>query len=100
MTTRGPMFDDLAKLMTNAAGVAQGMQRETQTVFRSYLERWMAEQNLPSRDEVDAALAMARKAREENQRLADQVQALEQELAELRQQRGGPHSTTSNKEPE
>ena len=81
MQTRNKVLDDLAQLMTNAAGVAQGMRVEAETALRSLFERWMQEANLVSREEFDAVRDMAVKAREENERLEARVAALEAKLA-------------------
>lgn len=77
MAAKGPLMDDLASLMTNAAGVAQGMRREAEVAFASYFERWLAEQDVPSREELEVVREMARKAREDNETLASRVQELE-----------------------
>lgn len=82
MQTRNKVLDDLAQLMTNAAGVAQGMRVEAETAMRSLFERWMQEANLVSREEFDAVRDMAVKAREENERLEARIAALEAALAE------------------
>lgn len=82
MQTRNKVLDDLAQLMTNAAGVAQGMRVEAETAMRSLFERWMQEANLVSREEFDAVRDMAVKAREENERLEARVATLEEKLAE------------------
>ncbi|MCC5989679.1 MAG: accessory factor UbiK family protein [Pararhodobacter sp.] len=70
-------FDDLAKLMTNAMGVAQGARAEAETAFRSLLDRWLAERDFVTREEFDAVRAMAQKAREENEALKARIEALE-----------------------
>ncbi|MEM9146139.1 MAG: accessory factor UbiK family protein [Pseudomonadota bacterium] len=80
MQTTGRLFDDLAKLMTNAAGVAQGMRGEAETAFRSVIERWMADANLVTREEFEAVRDMAVRAREENERLEARIAALEEKL--------------------
>lgn len=77
MQTRGKIFDDLSKLMTNAAGVAQGMRSEAETAMRGWFERWMAEHNMVTREEFEAVREMAIRAREENERLAARLEALE-----------------------
>lgn len=82
MQTRNKLLDDLAQLMTNAAGVAQGMRVEAETAMRSLFERWMQDANLVSREEFDAVRDMAVKAREENERLEARIAALEATLAE------------------
>jgi len=83
MTNQGPnrIFDDLAKLMTDAAGAAQGMRREAETAFRSQAERFLAEMDIVRRDELDAVREMAANARAENEALKARVAALEAKLA-------------------
>jgi hypothetical protein len=81
MQTRGKIFDDLSKLMTNAAGVAQGVRSEAETAVRGWFERWMAEHNMVSREEFDAVREMAIRAREENERLGARLAELEAKLA-------------------
>ena len=81
MQTRNKLLDDLAQLMTNAAGVAQGVRVEAETAMRSLFERWMQEANLVSREEFDAVRDMAVKAREENERLEARIAALEEKVA-------------------
>lgn len=80
---RGPraMLDDIAKLATNAAGVAQGAREEAETLIRSRLERWMSSRNFVSREEFDAVREMAAFAREENERLAARLAALEARMS-------------------
>jgi BMFP domain-containing protein YqiC len=82
--TSNRMFDELAKLMTDAAGAAQGLRREAEAVFRSQGERWLREMDVVQREEFEAVQAMAAKAREENERLAERIAALEAEVARLR----------------
>ena len=63
------VFDEFAKLMTDAAGVAQGMRKEAETVFRSQAERMLNGLDLVKRDDFDAVREMAANAREENDKL-------------------------------
>jgi len=77
MQTRDKLFDDLSQLMTNAAGMAQGVKSEMETAMRGWVERWLAESNLVTREEFDAVREMAVKAREENERLASRIAELE-----------------------
>lgn len=81
MQTRSTLLDDISKLMTNAAGVAQGVREEAETLVRSRMERFMADANLVSREEFEAVRDMAQKAREENAALEARVAALEAKLA-------------------
>ena len=77
MQSRNPFLDDLSKLMTSAAGVAQGARAEAETAFRGMIERWMADHNFVSREEFEAVRAMAARAREENEALKARIEALE-----------------------
>lgn len=78
MQTRNKMFDDISQLMTNAMGVAQGAREEAETAMKSMIDRWLADRDFVTREEFDAVQAMARKAREENAKLAARLEALEQ----------------------
>jgi BMFP domain-containing protein YqiC len=77
MQTRNKMLDDLAQLMSNALGVAQGAKAEAETAMKSLVDRWIADRNLVTREEFDAVRAMAQKAREENEALKARLDALE-----------------------
>jgi len=75
------LLDEFAKLMTDAADVAQGFKREADAVVKSQLERFLSEFDLVTREEFDAVRAMAIKAREENDALSARLSALESKLA-------------------
>ncbi len=77
MQSRNRILDDMAQLMTNAMGVAQGAREEAETAFRSMMDRWLAERAFVTREEFDAVRAMAQKAREENEELKARIAALE-----------------------
>ena len=77
MQTRNKVFDDLAQLMQNALGVAQGARTEAETAVKGLMDRWLADRNLVTREEFDAVRAMAQKAREENEALKTRLEALE-----------------------
>jgi BMFP domain-containing protein YqiC len=79
-TTQTRFFDELAKLMTNAAGAAQGVRREIDTLVQAQMERILNNMELVKREEFEAVKAMAQKAREENDSLAARLQALEARL--------------------
>ncbi len=74
MQTKNPFFDDLAQLMTNAVGAAQGVSEEMQAVMRAQAERFVAEMDLVRRDEFEALRA-------DNDALRARVEALEAQLA-------------------
>ena len=67
---RNPILDDIAKLMTDAAGVAQGMRKEAQVATTGLLERWLADQDIPTREDVEALRESVRRADEKRASLA------------------------------
>jgi BMFP domain-containing protein YqiC len=71
----------MAKLMTDAAGAAQGFRADADTFFRSQAEKVLRDLHVVQREEFEAVKAMAAKALEENERLAKRVGELEQALA-------------------
>lgn len=80
--SQGPnrILDELAKLMTDAAGAAQGVRREVSEAVRSQGERFLNSMDLVKREEFDAVMEMARKAREQSDALEKRVEALEAHL--------------------
>ena len=78
--TTNRSFDDLARLMTDATGVAQGLRREVETVVRTQAERFLNDMDLVQREEFDAVKEMARLAREENEALLKRIAVLEEKL--------------------
>jgi len=75
--TTNRFFDEVARLMNDAAGVAQGVRREFETVFRSQAERILRDLDIVQREEFEAVKEMARLAREENETLKARIAALE-----------------------
>lgn len=75
--TTNRFFDEVARLMNDAAGVAQGVRREFDTLMRSQAERILRELDLVKREEFEAVKEMARIAREENEALKARIEALE-----------------------
>lgn len=63
------VLDELAKLMTDAAGAAQGVRKEAETAFRSQAERVLNKFDFVHRDEFEVVKEMAAKAREEVEEL-------------------------------
>jgi BMFP domain-containing protein YqiC len=78
--TSGRLFDDLSRLITDAAGLAEGARREVETVVKAQFERLLAGMDVVSREEFEAAKEMAAKARSENEALAVRIAALEAKL--------------------
>jgi len=80
MQTRSPMFDDLAQLLTSAAGAAQGVREEVETMVRAQVERAADQLDLVSREEFDAVRAMAVAAQERADALEAEIAALKEAL--------------------
>jgi BMFP domain-containing protein YqiC len=78
--TSNRLLDEFAKLMTDMAGVAQGVRREVETAFRTQAERFLNEMDLVKREEFDAVRDMAARARDENESLKKRIAALESHL--------------------
>lgn len=74
------ILDEFAKLMTDAAGAAQGVRREVETAFRGQAERVMNSMDIVQREEFEAVREMALKARAENEKLAARIAELEAQL--------------------
>lgn len=77
MQTQSSVFDDLARLMTGAMGMAQGMGDEAKSFMRTQADRFVAEMDLVGRDEFEAVKQLAAEARAEADALRGRVAALE-----------------------
>lgn len=77
-----PLLDNLSRLMTDAMGVAQGVKKEADGVFKAQIERILRDVDVVTREEFEAVKAMAVLAREENEALAARLAALESKTAE------------------
>jgi BMFP domain-containing protein YqiC len=75
------IFDELARFATDAAGAAQGVRREVESVVRSQFERLIKDMDVATREEVEVLREMVIAAREENERLEARVKELEAKLS-------------------
>ena len=80
--TNNRFLDEVARLMNDAAGVATGVKREFDTLFRTQAERWLRDLDLVKREEFEAVKDMAQLAREENEALKVRIAALEAKLGQ------------------
>ena len=88
--TTGRFFDELGKLITDAAGAAQGVRKEVETVVRSQAETILRDLDVVQREEFEAVKAMAQKAREENEQLKARIALLEAILDDVEAERPVP----------
>ena len=77
------IFDELARFATDAAGAAQGVRREVESVVRSQFERLIKDMDVATREEVEVLREMVVAAREENERLDARVKELEAKLTAM-----------------
>ena len=61
--TTGRFFDELGKLITDAAGAADGVRKEIESVVRAQAERVLRDLDVVQREEFEAVKAMVQKAR-------------------------------------
>lgn len=85
MQTRNPIMDDISRVMQGAAGMAQAANDEAKALFRSGVERLVADMDLAKREELEAMKALARSA-------IERAEALEKRVAELEAKLGGARS--------
>lgn len=81
--TQNRVLDEIARMFTNAAGAAQGVRQEVETVIRSQAERLIADLDMVPREEFEVVRDMAALAREENDALKARIEALEATVAAL-----------------
>ena len=77
MQTKSPILDGMAKLIAEAAGTADGVRREAETVLASQLQRFLAEQDLVPREEFEVVQELA-------ESLKSDIEALKEEIAALK----------------
>jgi BMFP domain-containing protein YqiC len=75
------ILDDFARLMTDAAGAAQGVRKEVEAAFHAQAERFLNGMDVVKREEFEAVREMAARARDENEALKTRIEALEAKLA-------------------
>ncbi len=92
--TTNRFFDEIAKLMTDATGAAQGVRGEIDNLVRSQAERVLRDLDLVQREEFEAMKAMGQKAREENAKLEKRIGELERALSRFGEGGADPSADT------
>lgn len=77
MRSRNRVFDDAARVAGGAFGTLSGIRREVEGLVRHQIDKLLSGMDLVTRDEFDSVKAMAIRAREENERLEERLNALE-----------------------
>jgi len=70
-------FEDIAKMASDTAGSMLGMKREIEGMVSAQLEKLLQKMNLGTKEELDTALSMLTKIREEQEKLKKRVEELE-----------------------
>ena len=78
--TTGRLYDEFARLMNDAAGVAQGVRREFDSILRTQAERILRDLDVVHREEFEALKDMVQLALEANETLVERIAALEAKL--------------------
>jgi len=79
--SQNKVFEDFARLMTDASEMAQGVRREAETAMRSQFERWLATLDVVNREEFEMIKQLIVKLCAENELLTKRIEALEAKLA-------------------
>ena len=75
---RNKILDDVSQLISGLGVAAQGVREEVAQILRGMLDTMMADGALVTREEFEVVREMAEKARAENQRLQEELDALKQ----------------------
>ena len=75
---RNKILDDVSQLISGLGVAAQGMREEFAQILRGMLDTMMADGALVTREEFEVVREIAEKARAENQRLQEEIDALKQ----------------------
>lgn len=76
MLKGNPLFDDMAKFASGAAGSVLELKRELEQLVQDKIEGALAKYGAVTREEFETVREMALKAREENIRLQAEIEAL------------------------
>lgn len=77
MTTSSRIFDDVGRLLNEAAGVADGVRREVETVVKTQVERFVADMDLVKREDHDALRELVLSQGEEIAQLRKELAAMQ-----------------------
>ena len=83
------LFDDMARVASGAAGAFGGIRSRMEGELRDHVERLLSRMKLVTREEFEVVEALARKARAEQEILAERLAVLEAQLS----RKAGPART-------
>ena len=88
MQVDNKILDDLARVAGGALGALSSLREEAEAQMRQQFERVLSRMDVVSREEYEAVRAMAAKAREEQEAMAERLAALEATVTTLLADRG------------
>jgi|TARA_B100001093_G_scaffold224164_1_gene214770 BMFP domain-containing protein YqiC len=74
---RSKFFNNIAELLSNTAGAANGVKKEIDVIVKSQVEKLLNDFEVVQRDEFDAMKEMLIKEREKNDELEEKINSLE-----------------------
>ena len=77
MQNQSRILEDMARVASSAMGVASDMREELEARLRDQFEKILSRMDLVTREEFEAVKAMAAKAREEQEAMAERLAVLE-----------------------
>ena len=80
MAQSSRIFDDIGRVMNEAAGVAGGVRREVETAVKSQAQRFVADMDLVKREDFDALRELVQVQGEEIDALRKEIAALSAKL--------------------
>ena len=83
MQSQNRLLDDLARVASGAFGVAAGMRSEVESRMREQFEQILSRMDLVTREDYEAAYAMAQNARDAQESMVERVATLEARVNEL-----------------
>ncbi|MBK3732437.1 BMFP domain-containing protein YqiC [Azospirillum brasilense] len=93
MQVDNKILDDLARVAGGALGALSSLREEAEAQMRQQFERVLSRMDVVSREEHEAVRAMAAKAREEQETMAERLAALEATVAALKAERDSKPDT-------
>ena len=83
------LIDDLARVASGALGALGGVREDLESKLREVFQRFVDDMDLVTREEFEAVRMLAQNAREESERLSEQVASLEKRLKSFESRDGG-----------
>ena len=75
-TTSNRILDNVGRMMNDAAGMADGVRREVESMVKAQAERFVMDMNLVKREDYDALRELVQNQSAELRALKAEVQAL------------------------